>query len=102
MVVNFPEFIELPSSIHPMVIDKPAIGIDLGMEYNWAGQYIRKDGKSYVKVLKIGGNERFGLWSGFAFEGNVIHVGEAAKLTIAIRKNNKEVINTLYNFNKFI
>ncbi|KAE9547097.1 hypothetical protein FO519_009691 [Halicephalobus sp. NKZ332] len=99
---NVPEFIELPSAVHPMVIDKPAIGIDLGMEYNLAGQYIRKDGKTFVKMLKIGGSQRFGLWSGFAFDGNIIHVGDAAKLHISIRKENKQAINGAFRVKELV
>uniref|UniRef100_A0A914QP67 Uncharacterized protein n=1 Tax=Panagrolaimus davidi TaxID=227884 RepID=A0A914QP67_9BILA len=89
------QLIELSPNIPSYQIDssKNAIGIDLGTEYCYAGQYIHHDGKNYVKILKIGGNGRDKLWSGVAFEGKTIHVGEAAKYELSIRKQEKRPLN---------
>ena len=59
------EFIELSPDIPTYELDKPVIGIDLGTEYCYAGQYVQMNGKNYVKILKIGGNGKSSFYTKF-------------------------------------
>uniref|UniRef100_A0AC34RGI9 Uncharacterized protein n=1 Tax=Panagrolaimus sp. JU765 TaxID=591449 RepID=A0AC34RGI9_9BILA len=99
--MDFVDLIELPTAIRPFSIDKPAIGISFGAENYWAGQFVKKDGRAFVRILKIGGEGRYPLWNGIAFDGKTIHIGEAAKLQIAVKMHKKEPINGAYRTKEF-